>query len=67
VVILGRHLDRVLAEYITHYNHHRSHRALRQQAPFTMVSPPPIDDPEPAKLRRNDAVFGLIHEYRLAA
>jgi len=29
--------------------------------------PPPISDPEPLELRRTDAVFGLIHEYRLVA
>jgi putative transposase len=68
MLILGRrHLERVLAEYIAHYNDHRPHRALGQLAPLTMDSPPPIDDPEPAELRRNDAVFGLIHEYRLVA
>ena len=68
MLIFGRrHLDRVLAEYIAHYNHHRPHRALRQLAPFALVSPPPIDDPEPAELRCNDVVLGLIHEYRLVA
>ena len=68
MLILGRrHLEPVLAEYIAHYNDHRPHRALGQLAPLTMDSPPPIDDPEPAELCRNDAVFGLIHEYRLVA
>jgi transposase InsO family protein len=68
MLILGRrHLDRILAEYIAHYNHHRPHRALGQLAPFTMDSPPPIDDPELAEVPRNDAVFGLIHGYRLVA
>jgi putative transposase len=68
MLILGRrHLERVLAEYVVHYNGHRPHRALGQLAPLTMGSPPLIDDPEPAELRRRDAVFGLIHEYRLAA
>jgi len=68
MLIFGRrHFERVLAEYIAHYNDHRPHRALGQRSPLTMDSPPPIDDPEPADLRRNDAVFGLIHEYRLVA
>ncbi len=68
ILIFGRrHLERVLAEYTAHYNDHRPHRALGQRSPLTMDSPPPIDDPEPAHLRRNDAVFGLIHEYRLVA
>ena len=68
MLILGRrHLERVLAEYIAHYNDHRPHRALGQLAPHTMDSPLPIDDPEPAELRRRDVAFGVIHEYRLAA
>jgi hypothetical protein len=68
MLILGRrHFERVLAEYIAHYNGHRPHRALGQLAPLAPGSPPLIDDPEPAELRRRDAVFGLIHEYRLAA
>ena len=62
-VILGRRqLEAVLAEYIAHYNDHRPHRALGQLAPLTMDSPPLIDDPEPAELRRTDAVFGLIYQ-----
>ena len=56
-----------LAEYLAHYNGHRPHRALGQLAPLTVDSPPPIDDLEPAELSRNDAVSGLIHEYRLVA
>jgi hypothetical protein len=68
MLILGRrHLERVLAEYIAHYNGHRPHRALGQQSPLAVEPPPPISDPNPADLRRNDAVFGLIHEYRLVA
>ena len=49
MLIFGRrHLERVLAEYIDHYNDHRPHRALDQQAPLTVDSPPPIGDPDPA-------------------
>jgi len=68
MLILGRrHLERVLAEYVVHYNQHRPHRGLGQLAPPTVDPPPPIDDPEPRNLRRSDAVFGLTHEYRLVA
>jgi transposase InsO family protein len=68
MLILGRrHLQRVLAEYVVHHNDHRPHRAFGQLAPLTMDPPIPIDDPQPAELRRNNAVFGLIHEYRLVA
>ena len=68
MLILGhRHLERVLAEYVVHYNCHRPHRALGQQSPLNVEPPPPISDPEPRNLRRSDAVFGLTHEYRLVA
>jgi transposase InsO family protein len=68
MLIFGRrHLERVLAEYVVHYNEHRPHRALCQLAPLTAEPPPPISDPEPSKVHRSDAVFGLIHEYRLVA
>ena len=68
MLIFGRrHLERVLADYMVHYDEHRPHRSLGQLAPLTMESPSPIDDPKPAELHRSDAVFGLIHEYRLVA
>src|SRR5664280_2761284 len=51
--ILGRrHLERVLAEYIAHYNDRRPHRALGQQAPLAADTHPPIDDPVLTQLRR---------------
>jgi hypothetical protein len=31
------------------------------------VLPDPIDEPDPAQLRRNETLGGLINEYRLAA
>ena len=68
ILILGRrHLERVLAEYAVHYNGHRPHRSLGQRAPLTVDQPPPANDPEPAQMRRNDTVFGLVHEYRIVA
>ena len=36
MLILGRcHLEAVLGEYVEHYNRHRPHRSLSQQAPST--------------------------------
>jgi putative transposase len=68
MLILGRrHLERVLAEYVGHYNEHRGLRALGQLAPLNAEPPLPISDPDPQNLRRSDAVHGLIHEYRLVA
>src|SRR5664280_1303395 len=67
-LIFGRrHLERVLAEYVAHCNGHWPHRALGQQAPLLPSIPPAADHPAPTRLHRSDAVFGLIHEYRLVA
>jgi putative transposase len=60
MLIFGRrHLERVLAEYVVHYNEHRPHRGLGQLAPLMLVPPPPISDPKPAQLQRRDAA--LLH------
>ena len=68
MLILGRrHRERVLAEYVVHDDEHMPHRALGQRAPLSVGSAPPIDDPEPSKVRSTDGVFGLIHAYALAA
>ena len=68
-LIFGRrHLEQVLAEYVTHYNEHRPHRGLDQQAPGTLgLVPDPIDEPDLMQSRRNEILGGLIHEYRLVA
>ena len=69
ILILGRrHLEQVLAEYIAHYNQHRPHRALDQQAPQSLgPMPASIHDPDPKRLRKSEILGGLIHEYRLVA
>ena len=69
MLIFGRrHLEQVLAEYVAHYNGHRPHRSLDQQAPLPVeTGPASIGDPELARLRRTDKLGGLIHEYKLAA
>lgn len=73
LLILGRgHLDRVVRVYAQHYNEHRPHRSLCQRPP--LAKPPPVDEPAPSnqvvrldRLRRNDRLGGLLHEYELAA
>ncbi len=72
LLIIGRrHLERVLATYVTHYNEHRPHRALGQRSPLPTLPPPgehPIGEViDLNRLRRRDLLGGLIHEYRLAA
>ncbi|MGO8959780.1 MAG: integrase core domain-containing protein [Streptosporangiaceae bacterium] len=65
MLIMGqRHLQRVLAEYIEHYNTGRAHRALDLRAP--------TDDPSvipfPAHpIRRTTVLGGLINEYEAVA
>jgi len=69
MLILGRrHLAAVLAEYVEHYNSHRPHRSLSQRSPAAFdATPPAIGDVDTARLRRDDRLGGLIHEYRMVA
>ena len=61
-------LDTILSEFVDHYNRHRPHRSLGQQAPVAVrMTPQRISHPDPARLRRSDKLGGLIHEYRLVA
>jgi putative transposase len=61
MLIMGqRHLQRVLAEYIEHYNTGRAHRALNLRAPADNPSIIPF----PAhRIRRTPVLGGLINEY----
>lgn len=61
LIVSGRHLRAVLAEYVAHYNGHRPHRALGQAPPLG-PSELPICVLAPSVLRR-DRLGGLIHEY----
>ena len=61
-----RHLVRVIAEYIEHYNHARPHRSRDLRPPRSSAAGPP--PPTAAqRIRRRDRLGGLIHEYELAA
>jgi putative transposase len=64
LIVGGRHLQRVVQEYVEHYNAARPHQALRLRAPLPSgQSPRPNGD-----IVRRDRLGGLIHEYeRLAA
>ena len=59
-----RHLRTVLAEFESHYNHHRPHRGRSLH--------PPVHDPSEAidmtaRINRRTAVSGLINKYHRAA
>jgi putative transposase len=65
VLILGeRHLRKILAEYVRHYNWHRPHQSRGQE--------PPLRQPGravdiTARIEHRHVVSGLISEYRRAA
>jgi putative transposase len=58
-----RHLRRILAEYVRHYNEHRPHQS-RDQRPPLHESGQPID--MTTRIKRRQVVHGLISEYRRA-
>ena len=66
ILIVGRrHLERVLREYVDHYNQQRPHRGIDLSVPvpsnrFT-GAPPSVD------VHRHDLLGGLVHEYSAAA
>ncbi|GII96309.1 integrase core domain-containing protein [Sinosporangium siamense] len=64
LIVNARHLQHVLAEYETHFNMHRPHRALGQAAPLRAPPTPAEDD---VKVIRSDRLSGLIHEYAQVA
>jgi len=62
-----RHLRRVLAEFVDHYNTHRPHRALGLAAPEPCPPTRPVPTSQAKSIRRHDRLGGLIHEYSAAA
>jgi transposase InsO family protein len=64
MLILGEgHLRKVLAEFARHYNGHRPHQGLQQQAPLQPGRAVDIT----ARVERRQVLGGLISEYRRAA
>jgi putative transposase len=66
LLILGhRHLERVLREFVTHYNQQRPHRGIALDVPAPgsgMTGIPPT-----LNVHRHDVIGGLIHEYHPVA
>jgi putative transposase len=61
-----RHLERVLRDFVDHYNSHRPHRSL-DLAPPEPSAPMLCVRPSAADVERRDRLGGLIHEYSLVA
>jgi transposase InsO family protein len=63
------HLLWALREYERHHNRHRPHRGIANARPLHPL-PEPITDPAAItrlRIRRNDRLGGLLHEYDHAA
>jgi transposase InsO family protein len=60
-----RHLDRVLREFVTHYNQERPHRGIDLQPPVPSLALQMFKSGN--AVERVDRLGGLLHEYRLAA
>jgi transposase InsO family protein len=59
------HLDRVLREFVQHYNCERPHRGIDLEAPVPRLTEQRSKGV--GRVERVDRLGGLIHEYRLAA
>jgi putative transposase len=66
MLVLGRrHLERVLREYVRHYNEQRPHRSLALAVPEALDQSSPQVNPQ--EVRRRDVPGGLTHEYHEVA
>jgi transposase InsO family protein len=64
LILNRRHLERVLRDYVDHYNRERPHRALELRPPKADAR---RESPPVGEIRRRDRLGGLIHEYYQAA
>jgi hypothetical protein len=62
-----RHLERVLADYVRHYNTARPHRGIDLDVPVAPVGNTTSRTQTIGPIERVDVLGGLIHEYRRAA
>ena len=58
VILNERHLQRVLTEYVTYFNHARPHQGINQQCPMS-AQPCPVGGP----IQRRNVLGGIIHDY----
>jgi putative transposase len=62
-----RHLERILTDYLRHYNTARPHRGIDLDVPIPAAEPMPARIEQLRRVERADVLGGLIHEYRHAA
>jgi putative transposase len=67
LIVNEHHLRRVLTGYLLHYNTARPHRALGQLAPAHADTQPPEINLAEYRIRRQQVLGGLTHEYQVAA
>jgi transposase InsO family protein len=60
-----RQVERLVVDYINHYNAHRPHRSLDQRPP--LGTEPPLADPSHLRVVKSTLCDGLINEYQHAA
>ena len=60
-------LERLMTDYIDHYNEHRPHRPLDQQSPHRTQAPPSVVDRRNLCVVKSTRCNGLINEYQNAA
>ncbi|WP_344412646.1 integrase core domain-containing protein [Amycolatopsis minnesotensis] len=65
LVVNRRHLEKVLAEYVDHFNQHRPHRSLDQRPPDQVLVP--VRMTGVGRIRQRDRLSGLIREYQQVA
>ncbi len=67
LILNQQHLERVLQEFIDHYNGHRPHRALSLTPPEARRRTATPSASGDARILRRDRLGGVVHEYGLAA
>jgi putative transposase len=68
ILIWNRHhLERVLADYVRHYNTARPHRGIDLDVPVPSAEPTSARTEDIRHPERVDVLGGLIHEYGAAA
>jgi putative transposase len=67
LIVNPRHLERVLTEFIDHYNSHRPHRSLDLAPPNGRPATKNCTGTQTMTVGRRDRLGGLLHEYERAA